>query len=125
MLSDHIILCTCYVVVHSLPSTLYYTYIYTYQQHIRTHTYTHTHTTGEISKCINVGSYNYLGFGDPDSPTRPDVLAAVDQYAVSVCSESSQVRVCVCERVCVCVCVLVAVNQYAVSVCCASMVTCA
>jgi len=36
--------------------------------------------------CLNLGSYNYLGFGDPDSPTRVDVLRALEQYGCSTAS---------------------------------------
>lgn len=42
--------------------------------------------TGESKKCINLGSYNYLGFGDPDSPTKPDVFRALDQFSVTTSS---------------------------------------
>jgi len=42
--------------------------------------------TNKTRRCLNLGSYNYLGFGDPNSPTKPSVLAALEKYAVSTCS---------------------------------------
>lgn len=42
--------------------------------------------TGTTRRCLNLGSYNYLGFGDPDSPTKPQVMAALERYG---CSTSS------------------------------------
>merc|ERR1719445_2558731 len=39
--------------------------------------------TGKIRRCLNLGSYNYLGFGDPDSPTKPDVFHALEKFSVS------------------------------------------
>mgnify|MGYP001058147471 CR=1 FL=1 len=47
--------------------------------------------TGRTNDCLNLGSYNYLGFGDNDSPTKPSVLAALDQYSVTTCSSRSDV----------------------------------
>ena len=46
--------------------------------------------TGETANVLNLGSYNYLGFGDPNSPTKPAVFAALDKYSVS----TSSPRVC-------------------------------
>eukprot|EP01035_Chromulina_nebulosa_P002754 gene2754-3750_t len=44
-------------------------------------------TTGKSLKCLNLGSYNYLGFADDWKDTcRRDVLAAVDQWPNSACS---------------------------------------
>lgn len=43
-------------------------------------------TTGESRKCLNLGSYNYLGFGDPDSPTRDAVFASLERFSVATCS---------------------------------------
>jgi serine palmitoyltransferase len=45
-----------------------------------------TRETGRSLDALNLGSYNYLGFGDNDSPTKESVLAALDKYAVSTCS---------------------------------------
>lgn len=42
--------------------------------------------TNEVRTCTNLGSYNYLGFGDPDSPTKPQVFKAMDQFSVSTTS---------------------------------------
>ena len=35
---------------------------------------------------LNLGSYNYLGFGDAASPTSPVVIKALGKYGVSTCS---------------------------------------
>jgi serine palmitoyltransferase len=42
--------------------------------------------TGEVRRCLNLGSYNYLGFGDPDSTTKPEVFEALDKFSVATCS---------------------------------------
>jgi serine palmitoyltransferase len=42
--------------------------------------------TGNNIDCMNLGSYNYLGFGDPNSPTKPHVMKALNEFAVSTCS---------------------------------------
>lgn len=42
--------------------------------------------TGKTKKCLNLGSYNYLGFGDPDSPTKDSVFKALETYSTSTCS---------------------------------------
>jgi len=36
--------------------------------------------TGKTRRCLNLGSYNYLGFGDPSSTTKPAVLKAIDKF---------------------------------------------
>lgn len=41
--------------------------------------------TGEVRRCLNLGSYNYLGFGDPNSPTKAFVLKALEDWGVSTC----------------------------------------
>lgn len=44
-------------------------------------------TTGRTIKCLNVGSYNYLGFADDWKETcRDDVVGALDKWPVSMCS---------------------------------------
>lgn len=45
-----------------------------------------TKETGKKIRCLNLGSYNYLGFGDAYSPTRNPVLEAVGQYGTTTCS---------------------------------------
>lgn len=42
--------------------------------------------TGKALRCLNLGSYNYLGFGDPNSPTRAAVFAALEKFSVSTTS---------------------------------------
>lgn len=38
---------------------------------------------GRKLRCLNLGSYNYLGFGDAHSPTREPVLGALEQYSTT------------------------------------------
>ncbi len=35
---------------------------------------------------VNLGSYNYLGFGDPNSPTKGDVFDALENYGITTSS---------------------------------------
>lgn len=45
------------------------------------------HVTGKTQRCLNLGSYNYLGFADDWRETcRQDVLRAVDEWPLSMCS---------------------------------------
>lgn len=46
--------------------------------------------TGRKINVLNLGSYNYLGFGDADSPTREPVLEALDRYSVATCSSRAE-----------------------------------
>eukprot|EP00457_Paulinella_chromatophora_P003629 gb/GEZN01003637.1/.p1 GENE.gb/GEZN01003637.1/~~gb/GEZN01003637.1/.p1 ORF type:complete len:509 (-),score=84.28 gb/GEZN01003637.1/:507-2033(-) len=46
---------------------------------------------GQSKKCLNLGSYNYLGFGDPNSSTQPWVFAAVDRYGSAACSTRNNI----------------------------------
>lgn len=48
------------------------------------------HTTGNTIPCLNLGSYNYLGFADDwQSSCRDKVMAAVDEWPIS-CGASRQ-----------------------------------
>eukprot|EP00808_Paulinella_micropora_P030818 g46763.t1 len=47
--------------------------------------------TGILRKCLNLGSYNYLGFGDPQSPTQPHVFKTTDHYGSAACSTRSAI----------------------------------
>ena len=42
--------------------------------------------TGEKRRCLNLGSYNYLGFGGLDETCTPAVIGALRTYGVSSCS---------------------------------------
>ena len=45
------------------------------------------HITGKSTRCLNLGSYNYLGFADDWRETcRTEVMAAVDEWPISMCS---------------------------------------
>jgi hypothetical protein len=46
--------------------------------------------TGRDVRCINLGSYNYLGFGGCDEYCTADVLAAVDRYGPSTHSPRAE-----------------------------------
>ena len=41
--------------------------------------------TGKVRNCINLGSYNYLGFADGNQWITDHVLESIDQYGVGVC----------------------------------------
>lgn len=43
------------------------------------------------TRVANIGSYNYLGFGDPDSPTKQQVYDALEQYSVGTCAPRASV----------------------------------
>jgi hypothetical protein len=47
--------------------------------------------SGKTIPCTNLGSYNYLGFADPDSPCVPEVLKTCDAFPVSTCSPRTDV----------------------------------
>eukprot|EP00455_Lapot_gusevi_P015405 TRINITY_DN1779_c0_g1_i1.p1 TRINITY_DN1779_c0_g1~~TRINITY_DN1779_c0_g1_i1.p1 ORF type:complete len:488 (-),score=149.17 TRINITY_DN1779_c0_g1_i1:50-1513(-) len=42
--------------------------------------------TGKVIRAMNLGSYNYLGFADPDSPCVPPVIESLDKYGVGTAS---------------------------------------
>lgn len=42
--------------------------------------------TGTEMKCINLGSYNYLGFAQNIGPCAEDSAKALEKYGVSTCS---------------------------------------
>ena len=42
--------------------------------------------TGETRRCINLASYNYLGFGGVDSLVTPAVVEALREHGVSSCA---------------------------------------
>jgi serine palmitoyltransferase len=45
------------------------------------------HVTGKTMRCLNLASYNYLGFADDWKVTcRADVMKSVDEWPISLCS---------------------------------------
>lgn len=44
------------------------------------------HITGETIDCINMGSYNYLGFAEKFGPCADDSIGAIENYGVAGCS---------------------------------------
>jgi len=47
--------------------------------------------TGTTRRCFNIGSYNYLGFGDPDSPTKGEVMASLEQFGTGTAASRNSV----------------------------------
>ena len=47
--------------------------------------------TGETKRCLNLGSYNYLGFGGWEPLCTPAVIDAVHAHGVSACSSRVEV----------------------------------
>lgn len=45
--------------------------------------------TGHTKRCLNLGSYNYLGFASKDDYCTPRVQSSLDQFGVSTCSSRS------------------------------------
>ena len=52
---------------------------------------THPVPTGRTKRCLNLGSYNYLGFAANDAYCTPRVVEALKSYGPSVCSTPSDV----------------------------------
>lgn len=46
--------------------------------------------SGTTSKCINLGSYNYLGFAENSGPSIEAVKETIKTYGVSLCSSPSE-----------------------------------
>ncbi|XP_039133623.1 long chain base biosynthesis protein 2d-like [Dioscorea cayenensis subsp. rotundata] len=44
------------------------------------------HRTSNITKCLNLGSYNYLGFAAADEYCTPRVIESLKQYSPGTCS---------------------------------------
>lgn len=42
--------------------------------------------TENTIRCLNLGSYNYLGFASHDEYCTPRVIEALDKYGASACS---------------------------------------
>ncbi len=49
--------------------------------------------TGNIRRCLNLGSYNYLGFAAADEYCTPRVLHALDEYGWSMSASRSEAGV--------------------------------
>lgn len=49
--------------------------------------------TGKVSRCLNLGSYNYLGFAASDEYCTPRVLDALEAYGWASCSSRSDAGV--------------------------------
>ena len=46
--------------------------------------------TGETKRCLNLGSYNYLGFAASDPYCTPQVLECLDRLGWSACSSRAE-----------------------------------
>lgn len=42
--------------------------------------------TGTTTKCLNLGSYNYLGFAEAEGPCAEDSQKAIEKYGLALCS---------------------------------------
>ena len=42
--------------------------------------------TGTYTKCLNLGSYNYLGFAEASGPCADAAVAAINTYGCAMCS---------------------------------------
>lgn len=42
--------------------------------------------TGTFTKCLNLGSYNYLGFAEADGPCADAAAEAIEMYGCAMCS---------------------------------------
>lgn len=50
--------------------------------------------TGNTSKCLNLGSYNYLGFAEASGPCAEAAIASIYQYGVSTSATRQQYGTC-------------------------------
>ena len=67
---------------------------------MRAHLTWHTHLmsfgrrpltiTGSVKRCLNLGSYNYLGFAASDAYCTPRVLTSLEELGWSSCSSRSE-----------------------------------
>lgn len=46
--------------------------------------------TGKIRRCLNLGSYNYLGFAAADEYCTPRVLQALTEHGWSMCASRAE-----------------------------------
>jgi hypothetical protein len=44
------------------------------------------------NNCINLGSYNYLGFAENSGPVTDQAIAACKQYGLATCSTRHEVK---------------------------------
>jgi len=50
--------------------------------------------TGERRKCLNLSSYNYLGFAESNEGCVGEVLDAIENYGISTCSPQAEIGYC-------------------------------
>ncbi|XP_017772204.1 PREDICTED: serine palmitoyltransferase 2-like [Nicrophorus vespilloides] len=50
--------------------------------------------TGEKTKCLNLGSYNYLGFAESEGPCADAAVESIEKYGVSTCSSRQKYGTC-------------------------------
>ena len=46
--------------------------------------------TGDIVKCVNLGSYNYLGFAENTGPCAEQSIEAIRKYGITSCSSRTE-----------------------------------
>lgn len=57
--------------------------------------------TGRVRRCLNLGSYNYLGFAASDEYCTPRVLEALNSYGWAMCSSRMDAGTCSTQHRCI------------------------
>ncbi len=52
--------------------------------------------TGTVTRCLNLGSYNYLGFAQNSGPCAEAAVEATHQYGAGSCSPRKELGECTC-----------------------------
>jgi serine palmitoyltransferase len=47
--------------------------------------------TGTTTECINLGSYNYLGFAQNKGPCAEKAIKAIEKYGIATCSSRREI----------------------------------
>lgn len=63
--------------------------------------------TGRVRRCLNLGSYNYLGFAASDEYCTPRVLDTMNSYGWAMCSSRLDAGTCSISSNCLPGCILV------------------
>lgn len=59
--------------------------------------------TGLEKKCLNLGSYNYLGFAEASGPCAEESIESIKKYACSLCSTRQELGMFLTESPHICV----------------------
>lgn len=52
------------------------------------------HLTGKRKECLNLSSYNYLGFAESGAASEAEVIASIEKYGTSPCSPQAELGYC-------------------------------